>query len=129
MNRDKRAPLDDDDGFGDESHAADEPTAVWDEHALKAAGLTDLLKRRTSDPPTPGAPAPAASGDAPSIVVDQSVVDQTSAARPAAARPTASGRGPVAPSSATGGLGWGSTLGIALALGLIVYFLIRFLKG
>lgn len=128
MTRDnKRAPLDDDDDFGGESHAADEPTAVWDEQALRAAGLTDLLKRRTSDPPDAPGAAPTPAGDAPSIVVDQSVVDQPSGAQSAAARATQTRKS--APPPASTGLGWGATLGIALALGMVVYFLIRYLKG
>src|ERR1700712_3198611 len=39
-----------DDGDDGESHAADEPTAVWDENALRAAGLGDLWKRKEVEP-------------------------------------------------------------------------------
>jgi hypothetical protein len=134
LNRhDKRAPndgiedeYDDDDG---ESHAADEPTAVWDESALRAAGLTDLLNKRKSDPPPPPA-TKSTVPDRPSIEVSEDVA-RAAAAELAASRVTNPEPMPAAePAPAPqGGLGWGATLGLAVVLGAIVYVLIRLLKG
>jgi hypothetical protein len=123
----KRAPHELDDEFDDgESHAADEPTAVWDESALRAAGLTDLLKKRGSEPPPPPAtPAREVQSD-PSIVIEQDLAAPAVAPdEPAEAAPAA------APAAvpASGGLGWGATVAIAVAVGAIVYLLIRLVKG
>jgi hypothetical protein len=123
LNRDINAPpdLDDDDDLDGESHAADEPTAVWDESALRAAGLTDLLQRRDEPASPPATRADRASDTAPSIVVEDV--------------PGAGGPGPVipadpAPSGALArGLGWGATLLVAIALGAAVYLLVRYLRG
>jgi hypothetical protein len=119
LNRnDKHDPaFEDDDG---ESHAADEPTAVWDESALRAAGLTDLLSKRKSDPPPPPATKSVVPGG-PSIEVSREMALPEPEPEPA----------PVVmePAAATGGLGWGATLALAIVLGAIVYGLIRYVKG
>jgi hypothetical protein len=113
----KRQVADDDSS----SHAADEPTAVWDVNALREAGLGDLIKQpghEDSDPPPAATPAMRGS-QGPSIVVDE-------AAAGARARP-----GPnMKPdgTAASGELGWVATLGLAAGLGAAVYLLIRFLK-
>jgi anti-sigma factor RsiW len=120
LNRDHNAPpdLDDDDDLEAESHAADEPTAVWDETALRAAGLTDLLKRREAEveaAPATRAVVPSAES---SIVIDEGVtpgMPQVIAAEPASPAPR--------------GLGWAATLAIAVVLGGAVYYLIRLLRG
>ncbi len=101
-----------------ESHAADEPTAVWDESALRAAGLGDLLHRRVSDPPNAPATSGPGAANPPSIVVDQSI--------------SASPLEPAVPASrvpARRDLGWGSTLLIAIGLGALVYLAIRLFRG
>ena len=120
MNRDHNAPpgLDDDDDLDGESHAADEPTAVWDENALRAAGLTDLLKRQDAEPAAP----PATRSEAPpgaesSIVVDEGVAPEL---------PQVILADPGEPAR---GLGWFATLAIAIVLGGAVYLLIRMLRG
>ena len=104
----------------DLSHAADEPTAVWDVNALREAGLAELIKKPGDDDDSepPPAATPAMRGNqGPSIVVDE-------AAAGARARP-----GPNMKSAdATGELGWAATLGLAAGLGAAVYLLIRFLK-
>lgn len=132
LNRhDKRAPNDGieneyDDG---ESHAADEPTAVWDESALRAAGLTDLLNKRKSEPPPPPATKSTAP-QRPSIEVSEEMA--RAAAGLPAVEPVEPPPPPVmepAPEQPSGGLGWGATLGLAVVLGAIVYVLIRFIKG
>lgn len=106
----KRQELDDDSG----SHAADEPTAVWDANTLREAGLGDLLKKPDDSDPPPAA-TPAARNHGPSIVVDE-------AAAGARAQEAASGK------ADSGELGWGATLGLAAGLGAAVYLLIRFFK-
>jgi hypothetical protein len=129
LNRnDKRAPEDIDDGDDGESHAADEPTAVWDESALRAAGLTDLFSKRKSEPPPPPATPAAVSADRPSIEVSDDM-------RPDAATPVAQAPEPEPPRIAepadppAPGMGWASTLALAIVLGAIVYALIRYVKG
>ncbi|MDB4974469.1 MAG: hypothetical protein JWN48_2810 [Myxococcaceae bacterium] len=116
----------DDDG---ESHAADEPTAVWDENALRAAGLGDLWRKRE-----PEAPAPAATPTQPRSHADPSIVIEDLGLQPAPAVPEVEPlpvmtKAALQPATARGGLGWGSTLGLALALGALAYALIRFFKG
>lgn len=119
MTRDnKPVPEDQDDDFGG-MHAADEPTAVWDEKSLRAAGLTDLLGPRPSEPPPPPATAPGSAVPSdPSIVVERLDVPQQQ-------------EGPSRPSApvAEAGFGWPATVAIAVALGAIVYALIRFIRG
>jgi hypothetical protein len=105
---DEQRKLDD-----DLSHAADEPTAVWDANTLREAGLGDLIKKPISEPPP--AQTPAIRGNqGPSIVVDEAA---------AGAKATVS-----SDSSGSGELGWGATLGLAAGLGAAVYLVIRFLK-
>lgn len=107
-----------------ESHAADEPTAVWDEKSLRAAGLQDLLKQPQEPPLPPATPAGGVSTD-PSIVVDTTIGPN---ARPLAPNaPKAAPQQPVAVPS--DGMGWPTTVGIALGLGALVYILIRLVKG
>ena len=103
------------------SHAADEPTAVWDVNALREAGLGELIKKpgqEDSDPPPAATPA-MRGNQGPSIVVDE-------AAAGARAQPGPNVKGGSA--AASGELGWAATLGLAAGLGAAVYLLIRFLK-
>jgi hypothetical protein len=127
LNRhDKRAPEDmDDDG---ESHAADEPTAVWDESALRAAGLSDLLNKRKSDPPPPPA-TPSSLPDRPSIELSEEVARAAMEAPVPPAAPLPPEPQQVLASAPPPGLGWGTTLALAIVLGGLVYALIRYLKG
>jgi len=120
LNRDHNAPPgldDDDDELDGESHAADEPTAVWDENALRAAGLTDLLKRHDAEPAAPPATRSTAPGPESSIVVDEDVAPEL---------PQVILADPGEPAR---GLGWFATLAIAIVLGGAVYLLIRLLRG
>jgi hypothetical protein len=117
----KHAPHDDEehDDLDAERHAADEPTAVWDEGALRAAGLTDLLKKQRSEPPVvPATPAVSGAGD-PSIVIDESI----------AANPGEPEVQFVSAALTRRGLGWGATLAIAVVLGALVYLAIRLVRG
>ncbi len=103
---------DDDDAFS--ASAADDPTAVWDAEALRQAGLGDLGPLPEHVETAPATPASPAVQTAPSIVVD----------------PRATGSHNAAPQKASAGkeLSWPATLGLAVALGGLVYALIRFLR-
>lgn len=137
---DKHAASDvpeDDDIDDGESHAADEPTAVWDESALRAAGLGDIFKRREAEaatpasaPPATPAPKPSSSGD-PSIVIEADVVAEQPAAPSAlpSAAATPVPPPPVAEAAVRGGLSWFTTVVIAFVLGAVAYALIRLLRG
>jgi hypothetical protein len=97
------------------SSAADEPTAVWDAEALRAAGLDDLGPLPDPSVPPPATPA-SATATAPSIVVDRRATGEFGVAKPDAA---------VEPKKE---LSWAATMGIALGLGAIVYALIRIFR-
>jgi len=79
-------------------HAADLPTAVWDEDSLRAAGV-ELPSPEEGDAPRGAAP--------PQV----QTVPETDAPRPARRE-----------------LSWPITIGLALVLGGAVYFLVRFLR-
>lgn len=98
------------------SHAADEPTAVWDANTLREAGLGDLIKKPDEDEGASPPVTPAARSSAPSIVVDETAAG--------AKVQTANN----ARAASSGELGWGATLGLAAGLGAAVYLLIRLLK-
>lgn len=124
----KPAHDDQHDELAGESHAADEPTAVWDEKSLRAAGLSDILGKRPSEPPLPPATPSAGMTQDPSIVVDTTIGPN---ARPQASAPNAPHK-PVAQPvvhARPNGMGWPTTVGIAVGLGALVYILIRLLKG
>jgi hypothetical protein len=100
----------DDDGM---SHAADEPTAVWDANTLREAGLGDLINRPESEPPPAATRGRRREQQGPSIVVDEAA---------------AGARSEQVATSTGADLGWLSTVALAAGLGGAVYFLIRFLK-
>lgn len=112
-------PFESDDDLDGESHAADEPTAVWDESALRAAGLGDIVARRETEQPAPATRATARRGDA-SIVVDEAVTGQP----PPVVRAKLTSQPP-----AGRGLGWAATIVIAVILGAVMYGLIRHFRG
>ena len=113
-------PFDSDDDPDGESHAADEPTAVWDESALRAAGLGDIISRREAEQPAPPAtPVTPRRADA-SIVIDEAVAGPP----PAALRAKMASQAP-----AGRGLGWAATIIIAVILGAVMYALIRHFRG
>jgi hypothetical protein len=84
-------------------HAADEPTAMWDEEALAKLGLA------TSSAPK------AAPAKGPGLAVSVET-----------ATPAATASGGAKPKSPV--LGWVVTLALALALGVAVYFVVRALR-
>lgn len=105
-------------------HAADEPTAVWDEQSLRAAGLTDLLSKRPSEPPAPPATPGSAVPSDPSIVVERLDLPPQQHLSPQPERPSR----PSVP-AAEGGFGWIATVAVAVVLGAVVYVLIRLARG
>jgi hypothetical protein len=119
----KPAHDDQDEDFVGESHAADEPTAVWDEKSLRAAGLSDILGKRPSEPPLPPATPAGGMTQDPSIVVDTTIGPN---ARPQASAPEQPAE---LADARPNGMGWPTTVGIAVGLGALVYIVIRLLKG
>jgi hypothetical protein len=103
---------DDDDLSGT---AADDPTAVWDAEALRKAGLDELGPLPEHVETAPATQASAAVRTAPSIVVDPKATGSHQVAPPQQAR-------------ASKELSWPATVGLAVALGGVVYALIRFLR-
>ncbi len=103
---------DDEDAFS--ANAADDPTAVWDAEALRKAGLDELGPLPEQVETAPATASSSAVRTAPSIVVD----------------PKATGAHRAAPQKANPSkeLSWPATLGLAIALGGLVYALIRFLR-
>jgi len=100
-------PDDDDDDF---KSAADDPTAMWDDEALRAAGMSHPGKgeSRAATPAT----RPSVGGDSREKVI----VGRRSS-------------GPAGPArAASGGLSWPLTLLLAIALGVAVYFLVSYLR-
>ncbi len=108
-----RPPPADEDDF---KSAADDPTAMWDEGALRAAGMSEIAGGK----PTSLAPAPATGpdvkGDARESVVVGGERERTKrSGSPAQTRPSQ-------------GLSWPATVALALALGAVVYFVVRLFK-
>ncbi|HEX6240476.1 MAG TPA: hypothetical protein VFZ61_06265 [Polyangiales bacterium] len=115
-----REPADFDD-TGESSHAADEPTAVWDMETLRKAGLGDLANLPEAPDAAPATPADGM--QRPSVIVDEPA-GATKAGSPAAGKPET---GPQQPVASTGNSWWG-LLVMALALGVAAYFAIRALR-
>ena len=105
------------------SSAADDPTAMWDEGELRAAGMDEVADRAKSLPPA-AATGPDVKGDVrQSVVVGDEKPGASPQAQQAAPRPR-----PRRSADATGGLSWPITIGLAIALGLAVYFLVKLLR-
>lgn len=114
--KDKHREAADFDENGESSHAADEPTAVWDMETLRKAGLSELVGKPESTPPGPATPSEG--------MLDSSIIIEEKPQEKAAVIPQHAPRAPE-PSK---GLGWLSLVGIAVALGAAAYFLMRFLR-
>ena len=98
-------PDDDDDDF---KSAADDPTAMWDDEALRAAGMSQAGKGESRAAAT----RPSIGGESREKVI----VGRRSS-------------GPARPAHApSGGLSWPLTLLLAIALGVAVYFLVTYLR-
>jgi hypothetical protein len=125
-----RDPADLDDN-AESSHAADEPTAVWDMEALRKAGLGELANLPEAPESVPATPA-AGMQQRPSIIVDEpggQAPDKPAAtaggATPQAKQPP---RVLPAPDAAPSGSSWWSLVGMALVLGVVAYLAIRLLR-
>ncbi|HJK92771.1 MAG TPA: hypothetical protein RMH85_00945 [Polyangiaceae bacterium LLY-WYZ-15_(1-7)] len=101
----------DDDDLDPMAHAADEPTAMWDEAALAKLGLDK--DGNPSDPP----PATAASPKGESSVQ----VDLPQVAHDP-------GKAPGGGAKKGSGLSWAVTIALAIGLGVGVYFVVRMLR-
>jgi hypothetical protein len=128
------------------SCAADEPTAIWDAEALRAAGLDAILSQPLSEPPKAPATAPIARVE-PSMVVDDGALD---AAGLASGLPSMEA-GRITPSAGQGAdstgpqrvpavmrvgndsvparrYGWPTAIGAGVAFFAVVYAAIRYLR-
>jgi hypothetical protein len=114
--KDKHREAADFDENGESSHAADEPTAVWDMETLRKAGLSELVEKPESIPPGPATPSDGMLR--PSIIVEEKPQEK------AAVIPQHAPRAPEPDKR----LGWLSLVGIAVVLGAGVYFLMRYLR-
>ena len=102
---------DEDDDF---RSAADDPTAMWDDAALKKAGLDELAGRTDTRDAAGPATSYGVRGDRRhSVVVDG---------------PEKQGARRAGPLARAGGLSWPVTVILALALGVAVYFLVRMFR-
>lgn len=112
------------DGDSGESHAADEPTAVWDFEALRKAGLSEIAQLPEQPETGPATPADGMAARSSIIVEEKAGGAATNAAdaAPARARP--------APELAASneGMSWVSLLALAVLCGALAYAAIRFLR-
>ena len=124
-----RDASDDDQG---ESHAADEPTAVWDMEALRKAGLSEIAQLPEEPETGPATPADGMAAKRASIIVED---DKRAAVEGAALAPDTP-LPPVAPPLARpspqladrDGMSWVSLMGLAALAGALAYAVIRFLR-
>lgn len=110
---------------GESTHAADEPTAVWDFEALRKAGLSEIAQLPEQPETGPATPADGMAARGASIIVD----DKTGggAARPADAAPSRARPAPeLAPVNE--GMSWVSMMALAALCGALAYAAIRFLR-
>ena len=98
--------------------AADEPTAMWDESLLEQEGFNALLKDRAQNPREETGPATGQQVGGKSR--SESVEISTDA--------TGGHKAVSAPKKRPGGLSWALTFGLAIALGGVVYLLVRLLR-
>jgi hypothetical protein len=114
--------LDRADDSSETSHAADEPTAVWDVEALRKAGLSEVLDA----PDTSRGPATPAVGieiERPSIIVEQEAARPNNSPRAGAPARRAALR-----KAAQTEVGWASLIAMAAVLGVIAYAVMRLLR-
>jgi hypothetical protein len=114
------------------THAADEPTAVWDFEALRKAGLSEIAQLPEAEESGPATPADGMASKRASIIVEGDKGPEVIGAAPAPETPLP----PVAPQLArpapqlagNEGMSWVSLMGLSLLFGAIAYFAIRFLR-
>jgi hypothetical protein len=117
--KDNHRGADDLDESNEESHAADEPTAVWDVEALRRAGLSEVIDAPETPATGPATPALGVEVERPSIIVEQ---EQPA---PSAQRPTPR---PVLRHGPSSDVGWAGLITMAALLGAIAYVVIRLLR-
>ena len=96
----------------DFSHAADEPTAMWDESALKELGLDSVQEQ--------SAPATTGTGRHRAVGVDFTGANEAIAPRAASSA--------TSPTSSGGSFRWVLLVLLALSVGAGAFFLVRALK-
>lgn len=125
MAKDEHREPADFDETSESSHAADEPTAVWDMEALRKAGLGELANLPEGPDSAPATPA-AGMAQRPSMIVDEPSGAPAAPATPAAARQEPAISAPKAQGSGAGG--WLGLVTMALVLAAAAYLAIRFLR-
>jgi hypothetical protein len=121
--KDEHREAQDFDESGDSSHAADEPTAVWDMEALRKAGLGELANLPEAPEAAPATPAEGMAQQRPSIIVDEKTgapVNPTGPNKPVAVDPL------VAQKEQAGG--WWGLIAMAALLAAAAYLAIRLLR-
>lgn len=121
MAKDEHRDTGDFDESGESSHAADEPTAVWDMEALRKAGLSELANLPDQPESAPATPAEGMAQQRPSMIVDAEKAQ--AALQNQAPRPV-----PVAQQAGAGAAGWAGLLALAALIGGVAYLAIRFLR-
>lgn len=114
--------LDESDDSSETSHAADEPTAVWDIEALRKAGLSEVLDAPDTPATAPATPAVGIEVDRPSMIVDQEPT------RPSALRPAPAPRRAAIRRAAQSDVGWVGLITMAALLCAIAYVVMRLLR-
>lgn len=122
MSKDEHRDAGDFDESGESSHAADEPTAVWDMEALRKAGLSELANLPEAPASTPATPAEGIA-QRPSIIVEAEQ-NQAAASKAAATAP----RPPAPAAQDAGSTGWAGLIALAVLLAGVAYLAIRFLR-
>lgn len=123
MAKDEHREAQDFDETGESSHAADEPTAVWDMEALRKAGLGELANLPEGPETAPATPAEGMV-QRPSMIVEDkpgAPVNQTGPNKPTPAAPLAQ------PGSQASGSWWG-LIAMAALLAAAAYLAIRLLR-
>jgi hypothetical protein len=122
--KDEHREAPDFDETGESSHAADEPTAVWDMEALRKAGLGDLANLPEGPDAAPATPAEGMAQQRPSMIVDEKTgapVNATGPNKPSAADPLVAQK-----EQASGG--WWGLIAMAALLAAAAYLAIRLLR-
>jgi hypothetical protein len=115
--------LDRSDDSSETSHAADEPTAVWDIEALRRAGLSEVIDAPDTPATAPATPAVGMEVERPSMIVEQEPT------RPSAPRSSASSpRRAAMRRAAQSDVGWAGLITMAALLGAIAYVVMRLLR-
>jgi hypothetical protein len=117
------------DGDSSEStHAADEPTAVWDFEALRKAGLSEIAQLPEQPETGPATPADGMAARASIIVDGEKGADAGGAARAPDAAAAPVRLRPASQAAANDGLSWVSLIALAALCGALAYAAIRFLR-